>query len=227
MRFGEAPMTTTAAGTDIQAVSDAERDEAATYLTLTREGLLRAVAELSERQWRWSPGPGRWSVHQIVEHVAVVEGFFHERLAARLLEGPILPPGSETRLTDAQVMLWEPDPGTKVVIPGRVSLGEAPPQLAPVRLENPADSLSRFVAARERTAVFLETAHAELRARAVEQPALGPLDGYQWVLFLAAHSARHTKQILGVLADAGFPRPGVDSGRARSTNEGVAIIPGP
>lgn len=213
--------------TDVQAVSDAERDEARGYLTLTRDGLLRAVAGLTDRQWRFSPGPGRWSIHQIVEHLAVVEGFFHDRLAERLLEGPVLSPGADPRAMDTMVMMWEPDPGTKVVVPGRVSLGEAPPQLAPVRLEDPATSLSRFVAARGRTAVFLESAHAELRARAVEQPALGPLDGYQWVLFLAAHSARHTKQILGVLADSGFPRPDVDSGRTRSTNDGVAIIPGP
>ena len=39
----------------------------------------------------------------------------------------------------------------------------------------------------------------------MEHPALGPLDGYQWVLFLAAHSVRHTKQILELKASAGFP----------------------
>jgi len=39
----------------------------------------------------------------------------------------------------------------------------------------------------------------------VEHPALGALDGYQWVLFLAAHGVRHTKQILEVKAEPCFP----------------------
>jgi hypothetical protein len=41
-------------------------------------------------------------------------------------------------------------------------------------------------------------------------PWLGPLgkklDPYQWLLFIAAHSERHTKQMLEVKADPGFPK---------------------
>jgi hypothetical protein len=31
------------------------------------------------------------------------------------------------------------------------------------------------------------------------------LDGYEWILFIAAHSDRHTKQIKEVEADPNFP----------------------
>ena len=38
-------------------------------------------------------------------------------------------------------------------------------------------------------------------------PGLGqPLDAYQWLLFISAHSERHTKQILEVKADPNFPQ---------------------
>jgi len=30
--------------------------------------------------------------------------------------------------------------------------------------------------------------------------------GYEWILFIAAHSERHTKQILEVKADPNFPK---------------------
>ena len=33
----------------------------------------------------------------------------------------------------------------------------------------------------------------------------GLMDGYQWILAAAAHTERHTKQILEVVADASFP----------------------
>ena len=34
---------------------------------------------------------------------------------------------------------------------------------------------------------------------------LGPMDAYEWLLFIAAHSERHTKQILEVEASPDFP----------------------
>jgi len=33
------------------------------------------------------------------------------------------------------------------------------------------------------------------------------LDGYQWVLLLSGHAARHTAQILEVKERPGYPRP--------------------
>ena len=36
-------------------------------------------------------------------------------------------------------------------------------------------------------------------AEVLEHLALGPLNGYQWFLFLAAHEARHTAQIREIM----------------------------
>ena len=40
----------------------------------------------------------------------------------------------------------------------------------------------------------------------VPHPALKTIDAYQWLLLLAAHSARHTAQIEEVKADPNFPK---------------------
>jgi hypothetical protein len=41
----------------------------------------------------------------------------------------------------------------------------------------------------------------------VDSPLGGPkLDAYEWVLFVSAHSQRHTKQIEEVKADPNFPK---------------------
>jgi hypothetical protein len=45
-----------------------------------------------------------------------------------------------------------------------------------------------------------------LRDHAVDSPLNKKLDGYEWILFIAAHSERHTKQILEVKADPNFPK---------------------
>ena len=44
------------------------------------------------------------------------------------------------------------------------------------------------------------------RAARVGDSPLGPLDGYQWLLFMAAHWERHLGQIKEAKADAKFPR---------------------
>jgi hypothetical protein len=45
----------------------------------------------------------------------------------------------------------------------------------------------------------------DLREHVSESP-LGMLDGYEWLLFIGAHSERHTKQILEVKANPDFPK---------------------
>jgi len=37
-------------------------------------------------------------------------------------------------------------------------------------------------------------------------PAIGTLDGYQWILLISGHERRHTLQILEVKADPNFPK---------------------
>ena len=44
-----------------------------------------------------------------------------------------------------------------------------------------------------------------MRDHVADSP-LGKLDGYEFVLLIAAHSERHTKQINEVKADPNFPK---------------------
>ena len=46
----------------------------------------------------------------------------------------------------------------------------------------------------------------DLRGHGMPHPVLKTLDGYQWVLLIAGHSARHTAQIDEVKADPKFPK---------------------
>ena len=44
-----------------------------------------------------------------------------------------------------------------------------------------------------------------LPLKAISKGEYDKMDGYQWILAAAAHTERHTKQILEVRADANFP----------------------
>jgi len=190
--------------TSQEVLSETDIATALAYLEVAAYGLAESVHGLAQRQWTFQPR-GRWSVAGIVEHLARVEELFVDRIALRLPEAPAGSADRNPEATDALVRSVVPDRSASVVLPGRVSLAEAPSQIAPKGEWGPEESMERFREARTRTAVLLRTAPGSLRGHVVEHPALGALDGYQWVLFLAAHSVRHTKQILEVKTEPGFP----------------------
>ena len=62
-----------------------------------------------------------------------------------------------------------------------------------------------FLAAREKTTAYVKTTTDDLHGHSAPHPVFKMLDGYQWVLLLSGHSARHTAQIEEVKASAGYP----------------------
>ena len=59
-----------AAAASAQEVTQAEKDRALQYLESTKKNVLEATKGLSEAQWNFKPAPDRWSVAQVMEHIA-------------------------------------------------------------------------------------------------------------------------------------------------------------
>ena len=113
----------------------------------------------------------------------------------RLPQGPAPAADWDAKRVDAMLLAKVPDRSTKY---------EAPPQARPAARWTPEEALEHFLTSRAKTAELLQTM-TDLRAHVIPHPVFGPMDGYQWVLAVAAHSARHTQQILEVKADPKFP----------------------
>ncbi len=209
-------------------LSSRELSEATDYLLKTRDGLVDAVDGFSDSQWAFklsrstrTTGPGSsappegqassfaewrraaepcalspdcWSIAEIVEHLAVLEDRVHA-VVGRMPEAP----AGEPDRVDSQV-----DEIILVQVPKRSTRIKAPEPVCPSARWRPEESLARFVASRRRTAELLVEAPC-LRGHVLPHPVLGLWDGYQWILAVAAHSARHTAQILEIKADGGFP----------------------
>jgi len=184
-----------AAVASAQDVTPSEREHALRYLDETRNGVVEAVKGLSEAQWKFKPAADRWSVAEVVEHLALVEDLVNGVLGT-LEKAPALDANRDVKQLDALILSKVPDRSTKA---------QAPDQVTPTGRWTPAVALDHFLASRAQIAAALRSMH-DLRAHVVAHPALGPLDGYQWILTVAAHTERHTKQILEVKADAHFPR---------------------
>src|SRR5215472_14519035 len=67
-----------ASAASAQEVTQAEKDRALQYLETTKKNILEATKGLSEAQWNFKPAPDRWSVAQVMEHIAAAEDFMLE-----------------------------------------------------------------------------------------------------------------------------------------------------
>ncbi len=167
-----------------QEVTQVEKDKALQYL------------DLSEAQWNFKPAPDRWSVAQVMEHIAAAEDFILGMVKEKVMMAPAGEPGRDVKKTDEGVLAMIPDRTNKV---------QAPEPLVPTnRFGSPEGSVKHFVESRATTEDFLKSATG-LRDHVTDSP-MGKLDGYEFVLLIAAHSERHTKQINEVKADPNFPK---------------------
>jgi len=180
-----------------QTLAAADRDKGEQYLQQTRDGVVAAVKGLSDAQMKFKPAPDRWSVAETLEHIALAEDFLFQNITNNIMKAPAGALDRDTAKIDAFVL---------AAIPDRSHKAQAPEPLRPTARWTPSETLDHFLASRAKTIAFLEST-PDLRAHVVNGPPLNqPMDGYDWLLFIAAHSERHTKQILEVKADPNFPK---------------------
>jgi hypothetical protein len=179
-----------------QEVTQAEKDKAIQYLETTKKGVLDATTGLSAAQWNFKPGPDRWSIAQCMEHIAAAEDFIRGMVVEKVMVAPAVPDRDVKKIDD----------GVVAMVPDRSHKLQAPEPIVPTnRYGSPDASLKHFVESRAKTEDFLK-ATPGLRDHAVDSPMGVKMDGYEFVLLIAAHSERHTKQILEVKADPNYPK---------------------
>jgi hypothetical protein len=180
-----------------QTLTQADRDKAMRYLESTRKGVVDATKGLSPAQWNFKAAPDRWSVAEVTEHIAAAEDYIRGMVVEKVMVAPARPGGEDVAAIDAMIVQNIPDRSQKK---------QAPEPLKPTnRFGSPAGSLKHFLESRATTEDFL-TKTPDLREHAADSPLGKKLDGYEWILFIAGHSERHTKQILEVEADPNFPK---------------------
>ena len=85
------------------------------------------------------------------------------------------------------------DDAVLVMVPDRTNKAQAPEPLVPTnRFGSPEGSIKHFVESRATTEEFLKNTPG-MRDHVMESP-MGKLDGYEFILLIAAHSERHTNR---------------------------------
>ena len=178
-----------------QSLTPAERDKGVQYLEQTRDGVVAAVKGLSSAQMKFKPAPDLWSVAEILEHIALAEDDAHN-LFEQAMKSPASTPDPDAAKVDAIILAKVPDRSRKA---------QAPPQLVPTGRWTPSETLDHFLKSRAEDIKLMKST-PDLREHLADSPFGQKWDAYEFLLFGAAHSERHTKQINEVKADPNFPK---------------------
>ncbi len=179
----------------VQSPTEQQIHFAVAYLASTRDELIATVSSLSAEQCAFQRAPGEWCVAEIVEHLAIIEGRV-QGLVARLPEAEKAAPGRDDSQIDQLVL---------EAVPRRNSRIQASEAAHPKGQCTAAEALHDLVQKRDETVRLLENA-SYLRGRLIPHPVLGLWDGYQWILAVAAHTARHLGQIREIQSSEAFPK---------------------
>ncbi|MBZ5620771.1 MAG: DinB family protein [Acidobacteriia bacterium] len=166
-------------------------------LETSKKNMLASIQDLTAGQWTFKPAPAVWSVQECAEHIILAEDYIFSG-SQQVLKTPVVPrPDGSNAEADHKLVAGVQDRSRKAT---------APEQLVPGRkFATPDDAVREFTARRDKTIAYVKTSNDDLRVHVGPGPA-GPMDGYQILLLLASHSARHTAQIREVEANAGFPK---------------------
>ena len=179
-----------------QPLTRQERDSLVQHLEQTRQAFLQSISGLSDAQWTFKAGPDRWSIAEVAEHIAISETAIFQLVTDKMLKGPAIPP-NPTPLSDEKLLASLLDRSTKF---------QAPEMLKPTNRWATREALTNdFLAARDKTITYVKTTTDDLHGHGGPHPVFKMLDGYQWVLLISGHSARHTAQIEEVKASPGYP----------------------
>ncbi len=178
-------------------MNDAERAFLIDQLEQSKKAMLASILGVSDAQWRFKPAPAVWSVQECAEHIILAEDYIFGG-AQQILKSPAVERPANSNLEFDKVL------ASKIL--DRSQKATAPEPLVPSqRFATPADAAKEFTMRRDKTIAYAKTTTDDLRVHVGPGPA-GPMDAYQFVLLIAAHSARHTAQIREVQGNAAYPK---------------------
>jgi hypothetical protein len=169
-----------------------ERQRLLAHLEMTEGWLVSELHGLSDAQLKFRMTPDSWSIMDVVEHLAVAEPQYWQRVQDSMKQPPA---GQKPEATDAGI-LWYGIDRTN-----RARTGEA--RVPTGRWKDVQGSLGEFRKLRGTMREYAKQTQDDLRSRRLLE---GNMDVYQWFLMISTHSQRHILQIREIKAHAAYPR---------------------
>jgi len=168
-----------------------ERQRLLAHFEMTNAWLASELLGLSDAQLNFRMTPESWSVKDVVEHLAIAEPQYWQRIGDSMKQPPNT---AKLEATDAGILWYGIDRTS------RATTGEA--RVPTGKVPNLRDPLDRFLKLRATMRDYAAKTADDLRSRKLLE---GNMDVYQWFLMISTHSQRHILQIREIKADPKYP----------------------
>lgn len=181
-----------------QTLTKAERKAAIQYINWSSKELKKSLKGLSAEQLNYKPTPERWSPQECLYHIAFSEGALRGALD-QALQAPADPAAK------AQLKMGDED--IKKMITDRTNKIKTAEPFEPQNtgFKSKEEAMAAFKTKRAMLVDLVKTTTVDMRNHIVTLP-FGQMDAYQFVLFIAGHTNRHTQQLNEVKTAAGYPQ---------------------
>ena len=176
-------------------MSNEDREHLLVHYEMTGQMLVEQVRGLSPAQLEYKASPDRWSIREVVSHLAVAEPDYWRDLQ-KAVKAPADMKDKKSVASDADIMWYGIDRvehqktgGGHEKVDTYKDLGEA---------------LGKFQALRATMVDYYKTTQDDLRSHSFGSKEV--IDCWQWALEISTHAERHLQQIREIKADANFPK---------------------
>ncbi|MEQ9425432.1 MAG: DinB family protein [Cyclobacteriaceae bacterium] len=166
-------------------------------LIRSKEELIEETQNLTTQQWNFKGSPDRWSINQIVEHIALYELIFMNAISVALQKGPV--PNFPHYAPDSLFVDQDPyglkqNKTTDFTKPFSITV--------PLGNNEGQDNLTWLLKMRDESIEFIQIDKRNLREYYIN---FGP-NVHQKCMMIFVHTDRHIRQIKKVKAHEKYPK---------------------
>jgi len=177
-------------------MTKADREHLLVHFEMTTQMLAEQVRGLSPAQLEYKASPDRWSIREVVSHLAVAEPDYWREIQKALNRPPDMK-DQKSQATDADVMWY----GIDRVVHTKTGGGHEKVDT----YKDLGEALGKFQALRATMIEYIKTTNDDLRGHSFRDYG-DAIDCWQWMLEISTHSERHINQIREIKNDPNFPK---------------------
>ena len=179
--------------------TEADRKYLIDNLKRTRDLVVDETRNLTEQQWSFKEAPDRWSINEVVEHLAIWELLLDREVSQALVAGPQPELMKKNERTDSSVLAFlmedKPHITTEYTKPFTFTV--------PMGLNPGKNNLAWFLKMRNESMNFLDSTKTDLRYYFLRA---GRGNIHQVYITIFGHTDRHLRQIRKIKANPNYPK---------------------
>ena len=174
--------------------TEADRKYTVDNLKRTRDELTRETESLTDSQWHFHESPDRWSIAEVVEHLALWEIIWGREVSMGARNKP-QPELNQTSKPDSYYAEWIMEPAPH----------KSPDFSRPTGFITGKNNLVFFTRLRNQTIDFVEKTEVDMRAHFELTATDSPRNMHQVYIYQWGHVDRHLRQIRKIKQHPNYP----------------------